>query len=95
MRSDARDHAVDFEDGGDLDVELRLMQADAELPAFALSLLDDGDLDVVSPGYKKRAVVLPVERALEEIGARRILGAADVGDPLARRGVVYPHALEK
>jgi hypothetical protein len=53
------------------------------LSALAFSLLDDGDFDVVGPGDEERGVVLPVERALEEIGAGRILGAADVGDALA------------
>jgi hypothetical protein len=84
VRRDARDHAVDLEDGRNLDVELRRVKTDAELTALAFALLDSGNFDEVGPGDEKRVIVLPVERALEEVGARTVFGSTDVGDPLIR-----------
>lgn len=93
VRRDARNHAVDLEDGRDLDEELRRREPDAELPALAFALLDDGDLDEVGPRNEKRVIVLPVQRALEQVRSRAVVRAADVGDPLRRGRVVDPDAL--
>lgn len=90
---DARDHAVDLEDGRDLDEELRRGEADAELAALPFALLDDGDLDEVGPGDEERVIVLPVKRALEEVRSGAVLCSTDVRDPLARSRVVDPDPL--
>lgn len=91
-RGNARDHAVELEDGRHFDKDLRrARQARHSPPAVALP--DDGDLDDVGPRDEERPVVAPVQAALEQVGARTAFGSADVRDALARRRVVYSHSL--
>ena len=73
MGDNARDHAVELEDGGDLDEQRREVRA----RRLAGARTDARDLDVVRPADKERVLVLPVQRALEQVRARAVRWSID------------------
>ena len=89
MRDNTRDHAVELEDGSDLDEQRREIRA----RRLAGARTDARDLDVVCPADEERVLVLPVQRALEQVRARAVRRPVDECDTALRMGVIDLHAL--
>lgn len=93
MRDDAGDHAVELEDGSDLHDERR--QARSVCAGGARAGAHSGDFDVICPGDDERKVVLPMERAFEQVGARAVRRPVYEGDTGLGDGIVDFDTLER
>ena len=88
MRDYTCDHAIELEDGGDVD-EVRREIGRGRDGGRAGPGAHTRHLDLVCPCNEKCRVVLPVEGALEEVCAGAVGWTVDVGDARLGDGVVY------
>lgn len=92
MRDNAGDHAVELEDGSDFHDERR--QTRGVRAGGARAGAYSSDLDVVRPGDNEREVVLPMERAFEQVGARAVRRSIYEGNACLGDGIIDFDTLE-